>query len=121
MAPAAGTYFYRIKSTEVDNSFSLSKIARVSIEGDLASPAINVYPNPVTGNNINLNLPYLNKDNYVLQSYDETGKLVESKTLNYDGINKQVKFTVTNLFAKGRYELVISGNGITMTSPVIRQ
>ncbi len=76
-----GDNYYRIKDIDRSGQFSYSQVAKVA----MLTPggAITVYPNPVTGNNINLHLANLPGGTYTISLYNSHAQKVVSKSISF--------------------------------------
>ena len=67
-----GTFYYRLKQVDLDNTYTYSKIAGVTLTSD--NSIVTAYPNPVSDElTVSLNSP--ETGTYVMELYSATGKL----------------------------------------------
>ncbi len=102
------------------NSIAVEKVTKKKAINNSAA-AMLVYPNPVAGNTISVQLNNIEKGNYTLQLFNSNGQVVAAKTIQHDGVNTVKSFEVNERFAAGKYELRMVGNTANFSSPVIKQ
>ena len=118
-APLQGVSFYRIKSLDKNGKITYSIAVKVTLSSN-AKNAITVSPNPVTGNNvaIQLNLP---KGTYTLTLTNKLGQQLANKVIQHAGGNATETLKPSSDFAAGIYQLKIKGNGLSITEQVIKK
>ena len=119
--PNEGMNYYRIVSKESNAKSNYSNIVKVNMQQGLAAPSISVYPNPVTGNSILMELNNVERGNYSLQLFNTTGQLLASKTIEYDGSATVQKFDLSKTVATGTYELRLSGRQVNIRATVLKR
>jgi hypothetical protein len=109
--PLAGDNYYRITVYNSDGTSSYSNIALVKATG--VKPAFSVYPNPTPRfRQVTLLFGNMAAGKYTLLGYDNTGKQVFSKQIEYDGATGTQALTLPAGLAAGTYRLVLmDGNG----------
>jgi len=75
--PLKGVNYYRLKQTDYDGKFSYSEV--ISLQNSVPELNVSVYPNPGSGE---FTLHCTGAYPLQLRIYDQTGKLVEERTLN---------------------------------------
>jgi hypothetical protein len=105
--PFAGDNYYRIKSVGKDGSVKYSQIVKVA--GINKGNGISVYPNPVTGNVMNIQFNNEATGKYVLYLINEDGKAVYTSDVLVNSNNISIALTVNPSIAKGSYNLKIIG------------
>jgi Secretion system C-terminal sorting domain len=108
-APIKGDNFYRVKAVEKTGSISYSDIIRINVSSNNTSLVL--YPNPVQGNHIKLQIGHLPSGTYSIRIYNSTAQLMYSQMINHAGgsLSETVLF---NNFKRGSYLLEITGNTI---------
>jgi hypothetical protein len=104
-----GTYKVRIKSVSKTGQVEYSETRVVRIGGG-KSLALSVYPNPVKGNRLNVQIVPAENASYTVQLVDLNGKIISSKqtgTLQANTINP-LHFDVQNV-SQGVYQLRLIG------------
>ena len=118
--PSTGNNFYRIKAIEKSGKTSYTQIVKVTI-GQTKS-AISIYPNPVTNNQVGLQLSQIAKGNYQVRIINKAGQTVFTKTIVHAGgtASHQLQFGNTVL-SSGVYQIVVEGEGIQFTQTLLKQ
>lgn len=104
--PLNGWNFYRLTAVDVTGSKKQSQIIRIWFGNRIGKPAI--YPNPVQGNQVQLFTGGLAKGIYNVQVVGMDGKIILSRSWQFDGTQPLYSIPVTQLPA-GMYYLVLSG------------
>jgi hypothetical protein len=99
--PFNGSNFYRLKMIEVSTAFKYSIIVRVDLNGNNRN--ITLYPNPVTQNNITLQLNNLDRGRYRLLFYNTAGQLVYEKDMVHDGGSSSHNLSLPTQMKPGIY------------------
>lgn len=99
-SPINGTNFYRLKMVEKDASFRYSTVVRVHMNSD---KSIIVYPNPVIGDLISLQMRGQLKGDYSINIYQRDGSKVMSTILAHDGTNATKTISLNGNVANGYY------------------
>jgi len=73
------------------------------------SPAVSIYPNPVTNGTISLQLTDMPKGTYQLRLLNSAGQLVFTQQITHAGANGTQTITLVSGIAKGNYFLEMSG------------
>jgi hypothetical protein len=119
--PLNGNNYYRIRSVEQSGKVNYSIIVKVNILVVKDVPSFLVYPNPVSGNTIFMLFNNIEKGNYAIRLFNESGQIVAFKTIQYNGNIATENLVVGEKFATGKYELKLSGEGIILNTPVIKR
>lgn len=104
--PLNGWNFYRITAIDNDNRSKQSYIIRVWFGNRIGKPAI--YPNPVQGNQVQLFTGGMVKGMYNVQVVSIDGKILLTRSWQFDGAQPLYTVPVTQLPC-GMYYLVLSG------------
>ena len=104
--PATGYNYYRIKSIDNAGHVHYSQIVKVQIKK--GKPAISVYPNPVTGDVINLALNNMKEDTYKVSIFNAAGQLVLIKQIIHPGGVSSQAIRLDERLAKGSYQLEVT-------------
>lgn len=105
--PFAGNNYYRLKVLDLDASFTFTRIVKVGI-GEAAS-AGNLYPNPVTGKSVNLELLNLPKGEYDLTLVNASGQTIFTKKVVHGGGSTSQLITIPEQVSSGVYIAEIKG------------
>ncbi len=90
-------------------------------EVELKQPEAMVYPNPVTGNEIQVRMSNVKSGSYEAKVYSITGQLITTKRLMYNETDGSFKIKTTRSMVAGKYDLKIEGEGVNIHIPIIRQ
>ncbi len=113
--PAAGVNFYRIKATEVNGKTAFSVV--VKINAAAMQTGLTIYPNPVKGGQLNLQVSNVVPGLYQLFIRSATGQVVYQQNLNTTSNTFSQSLSLRALKA-GMYSLEIKGAS-TMTKQFI--
>ncbi|MCE6989745.1 T9SS type A sorting domain-containing protein [Dyadobacter sp. CY323] len=105
--PFSGHNYYRLKVLDLDATFSFTRIVRVSL-GEAGSES-NLYPNPVTGKEVNLELLNLAKGQYDLKLINTSGQVIYTKKVLHPGGSASQLITIPEHVASGIYSAEIKG------------
>jgi hypothetical protein len=100
-APVVGISFYRLKMIDKNNAFSLSKI--IKAEMGMKAGSVSIYPNPVVGNTVNIQLNNIDRGSYPVTISNMQGQVVYNKTLTHHGGTDAEKLELSNNLAHGTY------------------
>jgi hypothetical protein len=103
-APPSGTIYYRVKANGLNGNTTYSsilKIAPVNTPG-----AINISPNPIVGNLLNLQLVNGEAGKYTIRIMHINGQVLYTTTLTHAGGSLVQQLRLPNI-SKGTYELQI--------------
>lgn len=98
-----------IKLTDLSTSSSLNEIAE--------EPAISLYPNPAS-DQIEVLLPQHSGSEFEMILADNTGKMVEVKTVSADQ-EKRIRFSCAHL-ANGNYQVILRNRNEVYRAPLIK-
>jgi hypothetical protein len=107
--PAAGDNYYRIKSIDKNGIIKYSQVVRVAI--NKAGSDISIYPNPVTGNVVNLQFGNEPQGNYEVQLLGKNGALIYTKAISVTSDNMVQSLSLPSSLARGSYEVKITSTG----------
>ena len=118
-ATSANNY-YRIRGTSLNGLIQYTAIAKV---GPLAeTPGMNVYPNPITGNILNINFVNLQKGIYIANVTNKIGQLITTESIKIDNSNIVHSIDLGAGLSKGSYQVSIAdASGKITTLPFIVQ
>ena len=116
--PLEGTNYYRIVATTFDGRVSYSNIMKADIAKTVQSFA--VYPNPVVGNRLNLQMKNQPSGLYKIALKNSFGQTFLSKEIVFEGGTRSLQILPPNLLPPGIYQLQIgSPDGKLKVIPVI--
>jgi lysophospholipase L1-like esterase len=100
-SPNTGSNYYRVRSITRLGGGEYSSIVKVALASGLEK--ISIYPNPVEGNVIGLQLNNLAKGTYTITIADKLGRKVYSKVIEHQG-GSASQTLQTETMAKGIYQ-----------------
>jgi hypothetical protein len=112
-----GDNFYRIKSVEKNGAAKYSNIVKVKIGAK--GTEFTVYPNPVKGGVVSLQMSNVNKGIYTVKIYNNIGQEVASKTINHAGGSATQTIDLGKAIATGTYNMQITNGTTVITKTVI--
>lgn len=107
-SPVTGDNFYRIKAIDKWGKISYSAVVKASKNS--GSQGISIYPNPVKGNVVGLNLNNLDAGKYAVCLYNNSGQKVYNSYINHGGGSSQQSMRVNTKLTKGVYRLQLTNN-----------
>lgn len=105
--PFPGNNYYRLKVLDLDATFTFTRIVKVAI-GEETSAGI-LYPNPVTGKTVNIELRNLAKGPYDVTFINTSGRIIYSKKIEHAGGSASQLITIPDHVASGIYSTEIKG------------
>ncbi len=115
--PLSGNNFYRIKVLDKDGSVMYSNILKVNtVRG---SAEMNVAPNPVKGNALNVQFAGIEKATYSLRLVNNVGQQVFVKTINGETSSFTQSFSLPATVAKGIYSLQLLSSTTKLEKKII--
>lgn len=106
--PLNGANYYRVHNPDPANKSSYSNMARVM--AGAVDQAISIFPNPVTGNVVNLGLRQVPAGDYELRILNNAGQVVVKQQLNIISTGTEnKKIMLPSSVASGIYRLEIQG------------
>ncbi len=119
-APVKGNNYYRIKSIGTSGETSFSQVLVVNFSGGRS--AFTIYPNPVKGNRITLQLSNMEKGKYAMTVYNAAGQRVMSKDITHLGGSATEEIDFGSALASGVYRVSFSThNGTTLNQTLVVQ
>ena len=116
----SGDNFYRVKGTSVSGKVEYTTTVKVA--SLKTGTSITVYPNPITGNVINLQFIGQSAGSYQVRLYSADGQVVYSTPIMVNGGNSVQAIPVNQQLAKGVYQLEVkNGANVKMSQKVIVQ
>lgn len=118
-APAPGEYYYRIKSVSKMGAVTYSDAVKVKVVK--ASPALYVFPNPVTNGAIQLQLNNAAAGIYSTTLYGNNGQVINNELIVHAGGTATKTIQPKQYLINGSYQLKVTspGNKVTVIKMVI--
>ncbi len=101
--PLTGDNLYRIRTVAASGTEKLSQVVQVNISHN---PAVGIYPNPVAGNEANLQLTNLSRQTCRYKIFNSSGQSVLSGSFQHPGGNGTQTFLLGHLPA-GTYKCIV--------------
>lgn len=118
--PFTGISFYRIKMIDLSSKVNYSQVVKMNISNSGAT-MITLYPNPVVGNTIILQMNNLPGGNYSIILTNKIGQRVATKIINHPGGPATQTIELSKTLASGVYQLQISGEKTNMMFEVLKE
>ena len=112
-----GNNYYRIKAINVDGSVQYSSIVKVAI-GD-KKEGMSIYPNPIVGKTMNVQLSNIAAGTYSLSMINASGQQVMEQSLQHAGGSVTSTVQLPATVASGIYQLRLASNGKFYVETVI--
>lgn len=116
-SPSPGINYYRLKALDLDQTFTYTRIVKVAT--DVATSGSNLYPNPVTGKSINLELLNLVKGRYDLTLINTAGQIIYTKKIEHPGGTASQLITIPENVGTGLYGAEIKGENMSVYKKLI--
>jgi len=117
-SPVTGANYYRIKTIGIHGEVKYSTIVLVKLNSKGSS--LEVYPNPVKGNTVQLQLTNWEKGNYSVSLFNQLGQQVLNSTISHNGGSSNQTLALGSL-AAGVYELRLSNSTTVITKKLVKE
>jgi hypothetical protein len=116
--PVVGNNFYRILSIDNDGKMQYSQTIKVTIDKNASN--ISIYPNPVLGDVIDLQMNNMPTGIYQIRLLNTVGQIIQTGTINNSGSNTTEKIPLNRNILQGVYQLELNtANGEKISIPFI--
>ena len=115
--PASGNNYYRIVAIGKDGETKYSSVMKVNNAKGKAE--LSVYPNPVKGNNVNLQLSNLEKGSYTIRLVNTQGQTVFTKAINLQGGSFSETLSLPSGVKAGIYNVTVSGEKANLLQRIV--
>jgi hypothetical protein len=112
--PLNGYNYYRIKSEDSENNLKYSEVLKIFV--GKGSGTVKVFPNPLIGNFIHLELVNQPADSYQFRVRNEFGQVVISKKIEYAGGSFNLTLNMPLNIPHGMYQLEVSGASVNVAN-----
>lgn len=115
------TNFYRIVAVGLEGRLTFSNVVKVNTH-TTKQPTVEVYPNPVVNNVMQLSFSNMLADNYTITLYNANGQKIYQSAITINGsVNKVIPLSPA--WASGIYKLVVVGlvNKQTYSTTVVKE
>ena len=100
------TTYYRIKAVSTTGAISYSNVAKLTTDNRL--PSYSLYPNPLKGKTLNVELANVVAGKYTVSIYNALGQRVSGQTISHTGGSATHAINIDNSLAAGVYSVTIS-------------
>lgn len=104
--PSLGISFYRLKMLGKDEAFKYSAIVRIEMN---SGKGMKVYPNPVSGHIMNLQIMNRSKGNYDISIYNLKSEKLVSTQVTHHGTDANYRVVLRKNIPAGTYFVKITG------------
>ena len=111
-----GNNYYRIKAIEKNGIVKYSQV--VNVRTGTKGAEFAVYPNPVKGGTINVQLMNVEQGQYSIKIVNKLGQEIAARTITHNGGSATQSINIGNV-ASGTYNMVISNGTTSVTKTVI--
>jgi hypothetical protein len=115
--PQTGNNFYRIKAIDKTGTVKYTTVVKVVFGKAIA--AVTVFPNPVNGNSVALQLTDVEKGSYQISLINNLGQTLYSTQLQHSGGSATIPVAIGKI-ASGLYKIVLTGENNRMSSLLIK-
>lgn len=112
------TYYYRVRSIGRAGDRDYTRVVRVMIGG--TGTGFTVYPNPVRGSQIGLQLSNIQTGRFVARLYNASGQLMLDQVITHPGGNANYTVAAPNYLAPGTYQLHLADPAENKTAATIQ-
>lgn len=92
-----------------------------AVVAETLTPAVTVFPNPVTTSDVRIRFDRMPAGAYSLKLFNVNGQLVASRNIRYQGNENMVTLPVGQGFVPGKYELRVDGAATSLHTSVLKQ
>ncbi|MBP9741318.1 MAG: T9SS type A sorting domain-containing protein, partial [Chitinophagaceae bacterium] len=111
-----GNNYYRIKAIEKNGVVKYSQV--VNVRTGTKGAEFTVYPNPVKGGTVNVQLMNVEQGLYSIKIVNKLGQEIASRMITHNGGSATQSINIGNV-ASGTYNMVISNGTTSVTKAVI--
>jgi hypothetical protein len=119
-SPINGDNFYRVKSVDIDGHITYSSVIKISL-GANTNRSVAIYPNPVKGSQLTLQVNNLQKGNYSVLMFNNTGQQVGKFQMNLSNETMTQTLQLPSSLKPGVYNLLLSNGTLKLTKTFIVQ
>ncbi len=116
---ANGTVYYRVVMVENSGYRLMSRV--IKINGNIAKEEFQVWPNPVTGRAVSVQLQNIESGSYQLQLSNLQGQIIYKASANVSNGSEIIKLTLQNNTKAGMYNLQLKKQNFIASQMLIIQ
>ena len=118
--PLFGSSYYRLRQVDFDGQFEYSPVRSVNIQHSGRSLEVTLYPNPTTGDNINIRLISTNRRNNVkIRLIDFSGKIFLNEFVDVKKFVRDQRIIPCKKLQKGIYILEVDQNNVVSRHKIV--
>lgn len=102
----AGIAYYRIREVNADGHYTYSEVAMIRMDGPAGG--IHIYPNPVTGNTVQLYFNNMKAGKYTIHVFNTDGKSMHLGQVSHMGNSITYAVQLPNALTPGLYLVVVT-------------
>jgi hypothetical protein len=110
--------FYRIKSVDINNDFLYSTIMKIDPAQSGGTQFV-LYPNPVVGNQVSIQVNNINPGIYTIQVFDNNGRNLYSQNFDHHGGTFSQMIQLPADMMNGIYSMRIHGTNLNLLKSFI--
>ncbi len=114
-----GMNYYRVKAIDNNGTFQYSTTVRINV--GKVKGGLNVYPNPIKGGQLNVELNGVSKGIYVVNLFNMNGSLAHTTILASEGTSLSKTVTLPSNLRTGNYTLEIVNGSFKATKIIYVQ
>jgi hypothetical protein len=107
-APVGGNNYYRLRSTDRRGVVTYSRIININANS-FTRTDVRVFPNPVQGRMLNLQMKNMNAGKYNVVMYNSAGQQVVAQTLDLTEGSATRSIDLPRYISRGNYFVLVSG------------
>jgi Secretion system C-terminal sorting domain len=111
--PLRGTNFYRLHSVGIDGASVYSVVLKITT-GQVTESGMNLFPNPVKGGQLSLQLSNLSDGIYSVQVFDLAGTMVHKQSIRYSGATFTQTIKLPETIKEGNYSIIVTNGNTRM-------
>lgn len=111
--PTSDTATYMRRFMIVYNMKKIATPVQTALLNNVAATKLNtlsIYPNPVTDGSFKISLMNMMKDDYTIDVYDNSGKILFTKKINHPGGSNSYSVKLDNRMAAGLYTVYVTNS-----------
>lgn len=116
---ADGTNFYRIKITDKAGNITYSPVVSVNMVNSKST--FTIYPNPITGNTISVQMTNMQEGKYNVDIINLTGQSVNKTVLQHSGASGTQIISLRQKLPAGKYLLQLTKDQQSITKTILVQ
>ena len=118
-SPLVSNNFYRIKAVDIDGRSDQTAIVKINLKKTVKG--FSIFPNPASGKQLSFQSSALDKGEYVLMIYNNTGQQLYRKNLTHAGGAFSQSVLLPGSLQSGMYNIQLLNNETRIIKPFIVQ